>query len=188
MAEDIYLPKREIISNKEINKGDEILPRLGFVEPYECESISHYLGRVRRFKANSLPSGYSLGKIAGIGAVTTRWEKLYLNPFPSETELEALAKVIEVEVERLRQMLPPKGMTMKPRPIRLCAACYAESPHHRIEWQFKDVMVCDRHQLPLSTKCKNCGTPFPIPADWVRGECPHCCLSFTKMAKRQKSG
>ncbi|PAX45840.1 hypothetical protein CK510_29555 [Brunnivagina elsteri CCALA 953] len=31
-------------------------------------------------------------------------------------------------------------------------------------------------------------TPFPIPADWLQGECPHCCLSFTKMAKRQKSG
>jgi hypothetical protein len=35
------------------------------------------------------------------------------------------------------EMLPSQGMTMKPRPIRLCAACYAESPFHRIEWQFK---------------------------------------------------
>jgi hypothetical protein len=33
---------------------DESLPRLGYVEPYEGESISHYLGRLRRFKANSL--------------------------------------------------------------------------------------------------------------------------------------
>jgi hypothetical protein len=29
-------------------------------------------------------------------------------------------------------------------------------------------------------------TPFPIPADWVKGECPHCSLPFAKMAKRQK--
>ncbi len=81
------------------------------------------------------------------------------------------------------------GVTMKPRPIRLCAACYVESPCHRIEWQFKDKMKCDRHplrQLRLLTKCTNCETPFPIPADWVQGECSHCCLPFTIMAKRQK--
>ncbi|MEH2081516.1 MAG: hypothetical protein V7K89_16390 [Nostoc sp.] len=45
---------------------------------------------------------------------------------------------------------------------------------------------CDRHQLRLLTKCTNCETPFPIPADWVQGECPHCFLSFATMAKRQK--
>ncbi len=153
------------------------------VEPFEGESLSHFLGRFRR--ENYLTS-HQLGKLTGLGAVVSRWEKLYLNPFPSRKELEKLVPVVQVDVERLYKMLPPKGVTMKPRPIRLCAACYVESPHHRIEWQFKDVMVCDRHQLPLLTKCKNCGTPFPIPADWVTGECPHCCLSFTKMAKRQK--
>ncbi|MBH8566941.1 hypothetical protein I8748_33160 [Nostoc sp. CENA67] len=41
---------------------------------------------------------------------------------------------------------------MKSRPIRLCGACYAEVPYHRIEWQFKDKMKCDRHQLPLLTR------------------------------------
>ncbi|MDK2408587.1 hypothetical protein QHH11_09925 [Aphanizomenon sp. PH219] len=35
-------------------------------------------------------------------------------------------------------------------------------------------------------KVLNCETPFPIPADWVKGECPHCSLPFAKMAKRQK--
>jgi hypothetical protein len=29
-------------------------------------------------------------------------------------------------------------------------------------------------------------SPFPIPAEWVQGEFPHCSLRFTKMAKRQK--
>lgn len=152
MAENIFPQKIEIV----INEDYDILPKLGDVEPYPNQSISHYLGRLRRFKANSLPSGYSLGKIAGLGAITTRWEKLYFNPFPSLEELKALSKVIGVQVERLYEMLPPKGMTMKPRPIRLCGACYAEVPCHRIEWQFKEKMKCDRHQLGLLTKCTNC--------------------------------
>jgi len=169
-----------------VTEDDEIRPKLGYVEPYEGESISHYLGRLRRFKANSLPSGYSLGKIAGLGAVISRWEKLYFNPFPSEQELEALASVVGVDVDKLAEMLPTKDMTTKPRPIRLCAACYAESPCHRMEWQFKNKMKCDRHNLHLLIKCTNCESPFPIPADWVKGECPHCSLSFAKMAKRQR--
>ncbi|MBN3869524.1 TniQ family protein [Nostoc sp. JL33] len=182
MAENTFPSKTEIA----INEDYDILPRLGYVEPYPNESISHYLGRLRRFKANSLPSGYSLGKITGLGAITTRWEKLYFNPFPSLEELKALSKVIGVQVERLYEMLPQKGMTMKPRPIRLCGACYAEEPYHRIEWQYKEKIKCDRHQLGLLTKCTNCETPFPIPADWELGECAHCSLSFAKMVKRQK--
>ncbi|MBD2357010.1 TniQ family protein [Tolypothrix sp. FACHB-123] len=182
MAENTSLSKTEIKINEEYGT----LPRLGYVEPYQGESISHYLGRLRRFKANSLPSGYSLGKIAGLGAITTRWEKLYFNPFPSLEELEALGKLIGVQGERLYEMLPAKGMTMKPRPIRLCGACYGDVACHRIEWQFKDKMKCDRHQLGLLTKCTNCQTPFPIPADWVEGKCSHCSLPFAKMAKHQK--
>ncbi|MBW4502420.1 MAG: TniQ family protein [Scytonema hyalinum WJT4-NPBG1] len=159
-------------------------PRFFQVEPLEGESLSHFLGRFRR--ANYL-TATQLGKLTGIGAVISRWEKFYLNPFPTPHELEALAAVVEVKVDRLSEMLPPKGVTMKPRPIRLCGACYQESPCHRVEWQFKDVMVCDRHNLRLLTKCTNCETPFPIPADWVQGECPHCFLPFATMAKRQKA-
>ncbi|BAY38503.1 hypothetical protein NIES2111_28510 [Nostoc sp. NIES-2111] len=182
MAQNMFLSTTET----GMNEDDEIRPKLGYVEPYQGESISHYLGRLRRFKANSLPSGYSLGKIAGLGAVTTRWEKLYFNPFPTKQELEALASVVGVNADRLTEMLPTKGMTMKPRPIKLCAACYAEVPCHRIEWQYKDKLKCDRHNLRLLTKCTNCETPFPIPPDWVQGECPHCSLSFAKMVKRQR--
>lgn len=182
MEKDTFPPKTEI----RIHDNHEALPRLGYVEPYEGESISHYLGRLRRFKANSLPSGYSLGKIAGIGAVTTRWEKLYFNPFPSSEELEALGKLTGIPVNRIYEMLPLKGMTMKPRPIKLCAVCYAEVPCHRIEWQYKEQQKCVRHNLRLLTKCTNCETPFPIPADWVKGECPHCFLPFAKMAKQQQ--
>ena len=155
------------------------------VELLEGESLSHFLGRFRR--ANSLTTT-ALGKITGLGAVVGRWEKLYLNPFPTRQQLEALADVVMVDADRLAQMLPPKGVTMKPMPILLCAACYAENPYHRIEWQFKERWGCDRHQLRLLAKCTNCETPFLIPALWVQGECPHCFLPFATMAKRQKCG
>ncbi|AFY45246.1 TniQ family protein [Nostoc sp. PCC 7107] len=160
-------------------------PHIFEVEPLEGESLSHFLGRFRR--ENYLTSS-QLGKLTGLGAVVSRWKKLYFNPFPTRQELEALTSVVRVNADRLAEMLPPKGVTMKPRPIRLCAACYAEVPCHRIEWQFKDVMKCDRHNLRLLTKCTNCETSFPIPAEWVQGECPHCFLPFATMAKRQKHG
>ncbi|MGH1394378.1 MAG: helix-turn-helix domain-containing protein [Trichormus sp.] len=57
-----------------------------------------------------------------------------------------------------------------------------------VETQRKDKLKCDRHNLRLLTKCTNCETPFPIPAEWVQGECPHCFLPFATMAKRQKHG
>jgi transcriptional regulator with XRE-family HTH domain len=154
------------------------------VEPLERESLSHFLGRFRQ--QNYLTSS-QLGKLTGLGAVISRWEKFYLNPFPTRQELEALASVVGVDTDRLSEMLPAKGVTMQPRPIMLCGACYAQIPCHRIEWQFKNKMKCDRHQLRLLTKCTNCETPFPIPADWVQGECQHCFLPFATMAKRQKN-
>ncbi|MBD2300004.1 TniQ family protein [Nostoc sp. FACHB-190] len=160
-------------------------PRVFEVEPLDGESLSHFLGRFRR--ENYLTSN-QLGKLTGLGAVVLRWEKLYFNPFPTRQELEALASVVRVNADRLAEMLPPKGVTMKPRPIRLCAACYAEVPCHRIEWQYKDKLKCDHHNLRLLTKCTNCETPFPVPVDWVQGECPHCFLLFATMAKRQKYG
>ena len=160
-------------------------PRFFEIELFQGESLSHFLGRFRR---ENYLTATQLGKLTGNGAVIGRWEKCYFNPLPSEQELEALAKVVEVEAEKLREMLPPKGMTMKPRPIRLCAACYAEHPYHRIEWQFKDVTKCSYHQLRLLTKCTNCRTAFPIPGDWVTGECTHCCLPFATMLRKQKQG
>lgn len=168
---------------------DEETPRLGYIAPYEGESISHFLGRFRRFKANSLPSAYSLGKLIELSGTLARWEKLYFNPFPSDEELEALAKIIRVDVDRLRRTLPIKGKIMKPRPIKLCAACYAEVPCHKIEWQTKPVKVllgCDRHQLRLLLKCPQCKEPFPIPALWKEGKCQNCSLPFGKMAKFQR--
>jgi transcriptional regulator with XRE-family HTH domain len=108
----------------------EIQPWLFQVEPLQRESLSHFLGRFRR--ANDLtPTG--LGKATKLGGAIARWEKFRFNPPPSRQQLEALAKVVEVDADRLAQMLPPAGVGMKLEPIRLCAACYVESPCHKIE-------------------------------------------------------
>lgn len=163
------------------------LLRLGYVEPLAHESISHYLGRLRRFKANSLPSAYSLGQAAGIGAVTARWEKLYFSPFPTEEELGAIARLINLDPLRFQAMLPSREMTLQPRPIRLCGACYAEVPCHRMEWQYKDIVAaCSNHNLRLLERCPSCKKPFKIPALWTDGRCHHCAMRFTSMVKFQE--
>ncbi|MEH1955517.1 MAG: hypothetical protein V7K64_23030 [Nostoc sp.] len=41
-----------------------------------------------------------------------------MNPSPYQQHLEALAKVIEVDADRLKQMLPSAGVGMKIEPIR----------------------------------------------------------------------
>ena len=161
----------------------DIQPWFFRVEPYEGESLSHFLGRFRR--ANELtPTG--LGRAAGIGAVVARWEKFHLNPFPSRRELEALFAVVGVEAERLAQMLPPMGVGMKHSPIRLCGACYAQKPYHRIEWQFKATAGCDRHQVRLLSECPNCGARFATPALWTEGACQRCFLGFVESSRLQK--
>ena len=80
--------------------------RLGYVKPYDGESISHYLGRWRRYEVNSLSSPGGLGNFAGIGSVTARWEKFRFNHFPTEKELEAVSKIMEMDVQELIATLP----------------------------------------------------------------------------------
>ncbi len=169
----------------------EIQPWLFRVEPYEGESLSHFLGRFRR--ANDLtPTG--LGKAVGFGGAMpaaggaiARWEKFRFNPPPIPQQLEALAVVVGVEVDRLKEMLPPLGVAMKIEPIRLCAACYVESPCHKIEWQLKVTQGCTSHKLTLLSECPNCGARFKVPALWVDGWCQRCFLTFADMVKHQKS-
>jgi len=164
-------------------QASDLQPWLFRVEPFEGESISHFLGRFRR--ANDLtPSG--LAKAAGLGGAIARWEKFRFNPPPSRQQLEALAVVVVVEADRLVQMLPPAGVKMKMEPIRLCGACYAESPCHKIEWQFKTMQGCERHRFRLLSECPYCGTRFKVPALWVDGFCQRCFTTFTQMAKYQK--
>ncbi|HEY9630365.1 MAG TPA: TniQ family protein [Coleofasciculaceae cyanobacterium] len=162
----------------------EIPPWVFIVEPYEGESLSHFLGRFRRANRAAVNE---LGQKSGLGAVLGRWEKFLLNPFPAQKQLEALATVVRVDADRLRLMLPPQGTGMKHEPIRLCAACYVEEPYHRLEWQFKETRGCDRHQLRLLSECPNCGARFAIPALWVEGACQRCLIRFSEMAGRQKA-
>lgn len=164
-------------------EAKDIKPWLFQIEPLEGESLSHFLGRFRR--ANDLtPTG--LGKAAKLGGAIARWEKFRFNPPPSRQQLEALATVVVVEADRLEQMLPPTGVGMKLEPIRLCGACYVESPCHKIEWQFKNKQRCDRHQNSLLSECPNCGARFKIPALWVDGWCQQCFITFGEMVQRQK--
>ena len=161
----------------------EIQPWLFQIEPLPGESLSHFLGRFRR--ANDLtPSG--LGKAAELGGAVARWEKFRFNPSPYRQQLEKLAVVVGVDMDRLLEMLPPPGVGMKMEPIRLCAACYGESPCHKIEWQFKEIQGCKQHKLSLLSECPNCGARFKIPALWVDGWCQRCFTSFQEMTKYQK--
>ncbi|WP_072033661.1 hypothetical protein [Aphanizomenon flos-aquae] len=68
----------------------------------------------------------------------------------------------------------------------LCAACYVESPCHRIEWQFKVTQGCQHHSLSLLSECPNCGARFKVPALWVDGWCHRCFLPFGEMIEHQK--
>lgn len=155
-----------------------IQPWLFTVEPYEGESLSHFLGRVR--SRNHLTAN-SLGKLAGIGAVVARWERFHLNPYPTQAQFERLGELLDLSPERLWAMLPSKGEGMQCEPIRLCGACYGESPCHRIQWQYKLVWKCDRHQLKLLSKCPNCEAKFKIPALWEDGTCLRCRIPFYEL-------
>ncbi|MDJ0596580.1 MAG: TniQ family protein [Pleurocapsa sp. MO_226.B13] len=166
-----------------MNDTNEVEPWLFPVEPYDEESLSHFLGRFRR---QNYLSPSALGDLAGIGGVVARWERFHLNPFPTHEQFQALAKVVGVDSFRLRDMLPPQGIGMKCEPIRLCGACYGEVPCHRLEWQYKSVWKCDRHKLKLISKCPNCRAKFKSPSLWEFGCCHRCHLPFSSIGKFQK--
>lgn len=161
----------------------EIQPWLFDVESYEGESLSHFLGR---FRLKNHLTSYALGQTAGIGAVVARWERFHLNPYPTQAQFEMLGKVLNISPERLWAMLPPQGEGMQCEPVRLCGACYGEIPCHRIEWQYKSVWRCDRHNLKLLSKCPRCEAKFKIPSLWQEGICSRCKLAFSQIASFQK--
>jgi hypothetical protein len=156
------------------------------IVPYEEESISHYLGRLRRHEAISASAPSGLGQALGLGVILNRWEKLRFNPFPGTEELEIFSKFSGLELEQLLRMFPPPGERSMCVSIRLCAACYVEAPYHRMKWQSQSTVGCDRHQLLLLSKCPGCEKPFPLPALWIKGECQRCRMPFKTMVRKQK--
>lgn len=157
-----------------------------YLEPFEGESISHYFGRFRRQEIISASTPSSLGKAAGIGTALSRWEKFRFNPRPTLKELQAMSKLIGIEVSKLESLCPPKGEAMVHRSTRLCALCYREAPYHRIHWQFQSTEYCEKHQLPLISRCPACDEKFPLPSEWEEGKCQRCGMKFTSMKKRQE--
>jgi TniQ len=154
------------------------------LEPYPGESLSHYLGRFR--VANDLTVS-RLAAEAGLGGVLVkRLEYLRLNPFPTTLQLEKLASFMEISIEEILTMLPTQGIGMKLEPIRICAACYADRPYHRLEWQYKTTAGCDRHRLRLLSECPKCKARFPIPSDW-QGNCQRCGIGYGDMQVFQKA-
>jgi len=157
-----------------------------YLEPFEGESISHYFGRFRRQEIISVSAPISLGRKAGIGTALSRWEKFQFNPRPTHKELEAMSKLIGVEVNKLEALCPPNGALMVTRSTRLCGACYREAPYHRIHWQFQSTQECEKHQLPLISRCRACDEKFALPFEWDKGCCKRCGMKFTSMKKWQE--
>jgi hypothetical protein len=76
----------------------EVQPWMFLLEPLSGKSISDFLGRFCRENELTVTM---MGKITSLGGAIARWEKFLFIPAPSDTELRALSRVVQVEVERL---------------------------------------------------------------------------------------
>lgn len=155
-------------------------------DPYEGESIASYLVRFRSDEVVAMSTASSLSKALRLGTALGRWEKFRFNPFPSREEIELFCHRIGLEVDKLIPTFPPKGERMKLEPICFCAACYAEAPYHRLEWQFQSTAGCDKHHLRLLSKCPTCERAFTVPELVKGGKCK-CGMYVRSMAKHQKA-
>jgi hypothetical protein len=151
------------------------------VKQGEGESLGHYLGRFCR--ANYL-SYKALGEHLGVRIEWVQaWESPSWRLNPSKLQLIALSKLVEVDPQRLAEMLPPTPLHLS---TRLCAACYGETPVHRAKWQRAGQETCERHQLHLLSACPKCRTGFRTPALWDSDRCEHCDLTFRQMRSYEK--
>lgn len=146
------------------------------VVPGPGESLGHFLGRFRR--ANEL-SHKAIAQHLGVRVEWVKaWESPSLRRNPTDLQLLALSKLVDVKCEQLTTMLPPQDLHLQ---TRLCAACYAEAPVHRVSWQQKGIDWCDRHKTPLRSTCPICATGFRTPALWNNEPCQGCGLTFEQM-------
>ena len=167
--------------------SEEINQSLLYLPPYDDESISHYLGRWYRQEVVNTDS-YTLGKRLRLGTILWRWENFYFNPPPTCEALQKINELMGLGVERLMLMFPPQHEPIKPRPIKICAACYAENPYHRISWQLQSTEGCKHHRRCLLSQCpeRKCKEPFPIPSQLTVLACKKCGMRYATMAKKQK--
>jgi hypothetical protein len=151
------------------------------VKAYEGESLGHFLGRFRR--ANAL-SHKAIAQHLGIRVEWVKaWDSPSLRRNPTNLQLLALSKLVDVDCEQLAKMVPPTDLHLQ---TRLCPACYADAPIHRVSWQMKGIDWCDHHQLHLLPACPTCKTGFRIPALWDDECCESCGLPFSQMYVDQK--
>lgn len=152
------------------------------VKAYDGESLGHFLGRFRR--ANEL----SHKVIAQHLGVRVEWVKAWESPSrrrnPTDLQLLSLSRLMDVDCGQLTKMLPPNCLHLQ---TRICVACYAETPIHRVVWQQAGVECCDRHQLYLLSACPVCKTGFRTPALWDNDRCESCELPFSQMHSYQES-
>lgn len=160
---------------------------IGYLEPFEGESISHYLGRYRRQPIISVSSPISLGLATKCGSIFYRWENLYFNPRPTEEEVTLVCAVIGLTEEELIRLLPATNESVLMKPIRLCAACYRENSWHLMKWQYQSIQRCEFHQRKLIAACPACHQLFPTPANWLANmNCAKCKFLFTRMCKKAR--
>lgn len=162
----------------------ELKPWLFTVSPYEGESISHFLGRLRR--ANDLRE-IELSRMMGLEGVLDRWERFCFEPSPTGGEIEALARVCQVNAKTLIHTFYIEDIirVFPFKPIKfngtwICGHCYAEQPYHRIEWQY-EARTCPKHGAPLTSKCPRCKTRLEIPSLWEYPRCRKCFLPFEQI-------
>lgn len=166
------------------------------VEPLEDESFSHLLGRFRR--ANVLSYG-TLSELLNISrdesaeaplcerGEVENWERPSSRAHPSEKVLGALSRVMQIEKVTLsdRLMRPSNGAVGLGQwhlQTRLCSACYAQVPIHRMRWQWNGLLVCMEHGCDLLSACPGCGVGFRLPSLWAEGRCDRCWLRFEQMS------
>lgn len=152
------------------------------VKAYSGESLGHFLGRF--WCANQL-SHKAIAEHLGVRVEwVIAWEAPSRRRNPTPLQLIALGKLVDLKPNQLAKMLPSEPLHLQ---TRLCAACYAETPVHRVAWQSAKTNQCDRHHLRLLEACPECGTGFRTPAFWSDDCCERCGLSFSQMATHQQS-
>lgn len=149
------------------------------VVPGTDESLGHYLSRFRQ--ANCLGHKTLAEELQVPTKLVSDWEVPSRRRVPDSAQLERLSQLVGISMEQLRQMFPPQSMHLQ---TRLCPACYAQEPVHRVTWQQSGVDQCDRHQVLLLSACPMCGTGFRTPALWHNEPCHGCGLPFEQMVSR----